>query len=98
MKGLWMGKGDLITCSKQKNSELFHTVLRGLGQFGVITRARISLHPAPTKKSRVLATSQANTGEFCAPTPLELKNRATKESKTETLGALFSERAIPIME
>nr|XP_029153881.1 cytokinin dehydrogenase 4 isoform X4 [Arachis hypogaea] len=42
-------KGDLITCSKQKNSELFHTVLGGLGQFGVITRARISLHPAPTK-------------------------------------------------
>ncbi|XLT90926.1 hypothetical protein HN873_012601, partial [Arachis hypogaea] len=45
-----------------------------------------------------LATSQANTEEFCAPTPLELKNRATKESKTETLGVLFSERAIPIME
>ncbi|KAL1335503.1 hypothetical protein HN51_064373 [Arachis hypogaea] len=43
------GKGDLITCSKQKNSELFHAVLGGLGQFGVITRARISLHPAPTK-------------------------------------------------
>ncbi|XP_025700346.1 uncharacterized protein [Arachis hypogaea] len=44
------GKGDLITCSKQKNSELFHAVLGGLGQFGVITRATISLHPAPTKE------------------------------------------------
>ncbi|MED6109262.1 Cytokinin dehydrogenase [Stylosanthes scabra] len=43
------GKGDLITCSKQKNSELFHAVLGGLGQFGVITRARISLQPAPTR-------------------------------------------------
>ncbi|GAU34783.1 hypothetical protein TSUD_205880 [Trifolium subterraneum] len=42
------GKGDYVTCSYEKNSELFHAVLGGLGQFGVITRARISLQPAPT--------------------------------------------------
>lgn len=43
------GKGDLITCSQQDNSELFHAVLGGLGQFGIITRARIALEPAPQK-------------------------------------------------
>ncbi|XP_010523651.1 PREDICTED: cytokinin dehydrogenase 1 [Tarenaya hassleriana] len=41
------GKGEVLTCSEKQNSELFHGVLGGLGQFGIITRARISLEPAP---------------------------------------------------
>ncbi|XP_047324786.1 cytokinin dehydrogenase 5-like [Impatiens glandulifera] len=41
------GKGELLTCSDETNSQLFHAVLGGLGQFGIITRARISLEPAP---------------------------------------------------
>ncbi|RZC55289.1 hypothetical protein C5167_014135 [Papaver somniferum] len=43
------GKGELVTCSKKKNSELFNGVLGGLGQFGIITRARIALEPAPQR-------------------------------------------------
>ncbi|XP_068647474.1 cytokinin dehydrogenase 5-like [Aristolochia californica] len=43
------GKGDLMTCSKVQNAELFHAVLGGLGQFGIITRARITLEPAPER-------------------------------------------------
>ncbi|KAH7572128.1 hypothetical protein JRO89_XS04G0206300 [Xanthoceras sorbifolium] len=43
------GKGELVTCSKQQNSELFYAVLGGLGQFGIITRARIVLEPAKTR-------------------------------------------------
>ncbi|XP_047326884.1 cytokinin dehydrogenase 5-like [Impatiens glandulifera] len=43
------GKGELLTCSEEINSELFHAVLGGLGQFGIITRARISLQPAPQR-------------------------------------------------
>ncbi|KAA8537577.1 hypothetical protein F0562_027185 [Nyssa sinensis] len=43
------GKGDLMTCSEEQNSELFHAVLGGLGQFGIITRARIALEPAPQR-------------------------------------------------
>ncbi|XP_071925945.1 cytokinin dehydrogenase 5-like [Coffea arabica] len=41
------GKGELLTCSEEDNSDLFHAVLGGLGQFGIITRARIALEPAP---------------------------------------------------
>ncbi|KAI4316862.1 hypothetical protein L6164_024802 [Bauhinia variegata] len=41
------GKGELLTCSNERNSKLFHAVLGGLGQFGIITRARIALEPAP---------------------------------------------------
>ncbi|XP_010090054.2 cytokinin dehydrogenase 4 [Morus notabilis] len=43
------GKGDLVTCSRNNASELFYAVLGGLGQFGIITRARIALAPAPTR-------------------------------------------------
>ncbi|XP_057787671.1 cytokinin dehydrogenase 3 [Salvia miltiorrhiza] len=43
------GKGDLITCSHHMNSELFFAVLGGLGQFGIIVRARIILDKAPTR-------------------------------------------------
>ncbi|CAK8564041.1 unnamed protein product [Lathyrus sativus] len=43
------GEGDLVTCSTNKNSELFYAVLGGLGQFGIITRARIALEPAPQR-------------------------------------------------
>ncbi|XP_039052840.1 cytokinin dehydrogenase 5-like [Hibiscus syriacus] len=43
------GIGELLTCSEEQNSELFHAVLGGLGQFGIITRARISLEPAPQR-------------------------------------------------
>ncbi|XP_031284840.1 cytokinin dehydrogenase 6 [Pistacia vera] len=41
------GKGEIVNCTKKQNSDLFHSVLGGLGQFGIITRARISLEPAP---------------------------------------------------
>ncbi|KAJ4851134.1 hypothetical protein Tsubulata_003212 [Turnera subulata] len=41
------GKGQLVTCSPNINSELFYAVLGGLGQFGIITRARIALESAP---------------------------------------------------
>ncbi|KAK3135751.1 hypothetical protein QOZ80_5BG0422940 [Eleusine coracana subsp. coracana] len=41
------GRGDVITCSPEQNSDLFHAVLGGLGQFGIITRARIALERAP---------------------------------------------------
>ncbi|GLT79087.1 hypothetical protein SLA2020_505930 [Shorea laevis] len=43
------GEGQLLTCTAKNNSELFHAVLGGLGQFGIITRARIPLEPAPQR-------------------------------------------------
>ncbi|XP_022154741.1 cytokinin dehydrogenase 3-like [Momordica charantia] len=43
------GKGNMVTCSAKRDSELFHAVLGGLGQFGIIARARIVLERAPTR-------------------------------------------------
>lgn len=42
------GRGDVVTCSDEENTDLFNGVLGGLGQFGIITQARIALEPAPT--------------------------------------------------
>lgn len=39
----------MITCSSQSDRDLFYGVLGGLGQLGVITRARIALRPAPAR-------------------------------------------------
>ncbi|XP_026662638.1 cytokinin dehydrogenase 6-like [Phoenix dactylifera] len=41
------GKGEMVTCSEDHEPDLFFAVLGGLGQFGIITRARIALEPAP---------------------------------------------------
>uniref|UniRef100_A0A453CHC4 Cytokinin dehydrogenase 1 FAD/cytokinin binding domain-containing protein n=1 Tax=Aegilops tauschii subsp. strangulata TaxID=200361 RepID=A0A453CHC4_AEGTS len=41
--------GEVVTCSRTKSPDLFFAVLGGLGQFGIITRARILLQEAPPK-------------------------------------------------
>lgn len=43
------GTGRAVQCSPSKNSDLFYGVLGGLGQFGIITSARIVLEPAQEK-------------------------------------------------
>ncbi|PIN02728.1 Proteins containing the FAD binding domain [Handroanthus impetiginosus] len=43
------GKGEFMTCSRNRNPEVFFGVIGGLGQFGIITRARIVLEEAPTR-------------------------------------------------
>ncbi|XBI16680.1 hypothetical protein VPH35_058901 [Triticum aestivum] len=55
------GSGEMVTCSKEKDGDLFDAVLGGLGQFGVITRARIPLVPALTRARwvRLLYTGAA---------------------------------------
>ncbi len=40
------GTGDLVTCSADRNADLFWAALAGLGQAGIITRARLALRRA----------------------------------------------------
>ncbi|MEA2604370.1 MAG: cytokinin dehydrogenase [Acidobacteriota bacterium] len=40
------GTGEIVTCSAERNRDLFDVVRCGLGQFGVITRAKIRLRRA----------------------------------------------------
>ena len=41
------GTGELVTCSEEREAELFSMVLAGLGQCGIIVRARLRLLEAP---------------------------------------------------
>lgn len=42
------GTGEAVTCSRDRNRDLFHAVLAGLGQCALIVRATLRLAPAPT--------------------------------------------------
>nr|PNR49871.1 hypothetical protein PHYPA_011767 [Physcomitrium patens] len=43
------GRGELVVCSPISHSDLFFAILGGLGQFGIITKARIVLEKAPQR-------------------------------------------------
>ncbi|KAK6912875.1 Cytokinin dehydrogenase 1, FAD/cytokinin binding domain [Dillenia turbinata] len=58
------GKGETCVCSEVQNSELFFAALGGLGQFGIITRARILLQKAPDMV-RWIRVVYAEFEEFC---------------------------------
>lgn len=47
--GCSTGKGEMMRCSHNENPALFYGVLGGLGQLGIITRARIAVEPAPER-------------------------------------------------
>lgn len=55
------GTGETITCSRDLNPDLFYAVSGGLGQFGIIIRARIALDPAPSmvRWARLIYTDAA---------------------------------------
>jgi hypothetical protein len=40
--------GQILQCDSDMNSELFNAARAGLGQFGIITRVRMRIEPAPT--------------------------------------------------
>jgi FAD/FMN-containing dehydrogenase len=41
------GSGELVTCSDQRNSDLFNAVLAGMGQCAIIVKAVMELVPGP---------------------------------------------------
>lgn len=59
------GEGRLLTCSPTREAELFHAVLGGLGQFGLIVRAHLRLIPAPTH-ARVFQLFYADLDQYVA--------------------------------
>ena len=48
------GAGDRVTCSADRDADLFHAVRAGLGQVAVITRATLALVAAPRSVRRFL--------------------------------------------
>nr|CAB3449362.1 unnamed protein product [Digitaria exilis] len=70
------GMGEMVTCSVTKNSELFFAALGGLGQFGVITRARIGLGPAP-KRVRWVRLAYSSVVSFTKDQEMLILDRAS---------------------
>ncbi|MEV3962747.1 cytochrome P450 [Nocardia sp. NPDC050193] len=61
------GAGELVTCSRTDRRDLFEAVLGGLGQFGVIVRARLSMVPvAPLVRGYALRYAHAELREAFA--------------------------------
>ncbi|KAJ0705643.1 putative cytokinin dehydrogenase [Helianthus annuus] len=83
------GKGDFMTCSKTINSELFYGVLGGLGQFGIITRARIVLQKAPTRVKWVRMIYE----DFATFTKDQVKEMVQAFIDTEMKGSLIMKKS-----
>jgi len=61
------GAGEIVTCSREQNRELFDVVRCGLGQFGVITRATIRLRQVKsTVRKYFLGYVKRHGGKFPA--------------------------------
>ncbi len=59
------GRGDRLRCSRTENSDLFEAALGGLGQCGIITKAKIDLIPAHAFM-RVYTIDYADSSAFFA--------------------------------
>ncbi|MEP7120594.1 MAG: FAD-binding protein [Byssovorax sp.] len=59
------GKGELVNCSATKHPLLFNSVRGGLGQFGIIVRARVKIVPV-APMVRVYAASYSDIVVFTA--------------------------------
>ncbi|MEZ4220218.1 MAG: FAD-binding protein [Polyangiaceae bacterium] len=59
------GEGKHVLCSAHKRSDLFHAVLGGLGQYGIIVRATVDLEPAE-QSARVYQLFYTDINQFIA--------------------------------
>ncbi|KAI9192566.1 hypothetical protein LWI28_024814 [Acer negundo] len=90
------GKGELVTCSAYKNSDLFYAVLGGLGQFGIITRARIALEPAPKRVKWVrLLYSDFSTFTRDQEFLISINGRGQKQALDFLEGSLLMDQGSP---
>uniref|UniRef100_A0A0D9WRE5 cytokinin dehydrogenase n=1 Tax=Leersia perrieri TaxID=77586 RepID=A0A0D9WRE5_9ORYZ len=71
------GTGEMISCSAEVNPDLFFAVLGGLGQFGIITRARIRLEPAP-KRVKWVRLAYSDVHLFTKDQELLISNQASR--------------------
>jgi FAD/FMN-containing dehydrogenase len=58
------GTGELVRCSARRNRDLFESVLAGLGQYGIITKAVIDLVPARARARTYLLNYTDNATFF----------------------------------
>ena len=57
-------EGELLQCSRDENSELFHAVIGGLGLLGAVTKVTLKLKKIESGNLRVRALAAANLDEL----------------------------------
>jgi decaprenylphospho-beta-D-ribofuranose 2-oxidase len=57
---LVLANGELVTCSRSQNDDLFHAAIGGFGMLGVMTRVRIRTHRVHSGELEVHARSSRN--------------------------------------
>ncbi len=55
--------GDLISCSREENPDVFHAVIGGLGLLGAVVRVRLKLKQVKSGRLRVLAVTARSMDE-----------------------------------
>lgn len=68
------GKGNLITCSQDRNAVVFESIRSSLGQFGIIVGARLRLIPAPSK-ARIYNLVYKNLATFAEDQQLAIEDK-----------------------
>ena len=81
------GEGERVVCSRERNADLFDAVKGTHGKFGIITRAKIPLEPAPERVRLVQAcygNLRAMYRDF---------DRHTQDQSTDLIHAFAAERS-----
>jgi FAD/FMN-containing dehydrogenase len=78
------GEGAVHTCAPDRNRDLFHAVLAGHGQCGIIIRATLRLVPAPERVRQVKVAYPSATALVAA------QRRALHEGRFDHLGGAIS--------
>ena len=81
------GEGERVVCSRERNADLFDAVKGIHGKFGIITRAKIPLEPAPERVRLVQAcygNLRAMYRDF---------DRHTQDQSTDLIHAFAAERS-----
>ncbi|MCB0011549.1 MAG: FAD-binding oxidoreductase [Anaerolineales bacterium] len=61
---LLLGNGEIVTCSRAENSDLFHTAIGGLGMLGCFTSLTLQMHRVYSGELAVTALPAANLAEM----------------------------------
>ena len=59
------GHGELVTCSDERNSDLFNAVLSGMGQCAIILKAVIKPVPHPLRRPVLPVELQRSANRYC---------------------------------
>jgi FAD/FMN-containing dehydrogenase len=71
---LVLANGERLTCSRERNADLFHAAIGGFGMLGVMTRVRLATHRVHSGDLEVRARSSASLAQMFAQFEEEIRH------------------------